>query len=112
MMHNLFIVWRQKLWGIFVARTTREVRQPMIYTWGQGSEPIDFQALGLEFSGFSAPAWSPDGQLVAFHAGGGAIEEGTGGMESTTVIYDPRDNSVDVLHRYFGNGQRGGPENA
>jgi hypothetical protein len=84
----------------------------MIYTWGQGSEPIDFQALGLEFSGFSAPAWSPDGQLVAFHAGGGAIEEGTGGMESTTVIYDPRDNSVDVLHRYFGHGQRGGPENA
>ena len=33
-------------------------------------------------------------------------------MESATVIYDPRDNSVDVLHRYLGHGQRGGPENA
>jgi Tol biopolymer transport system component len=89
-----------------------EGSQPMIYTWGQGSEPIDFQSLGLEYSSFSAPAWSPDGQLVAFHAGGGAIEEGIGGRESATVIYDPRDNSVDVLHRYFSHGQRGGPENA
>jgi len=89
-----------------------EGSQPMIYTWGQGSEPIDFQALGLEYSSFSTPAWSPDGQLVAFHAGGGAREEATGAMESATVIYDPRDNSVEVLHRYFSHGQRGGPENA
>jgi Tol biopolymer transport system component len=87
-----------------------EGSQPVIYTWGEGAEPIDFQALGLEFSSFSAPAWSPDGQLVAFHAGGGAEEAGTGGRESATVIYDPRDNSAAVLHRYVSHGQRGGPE--
>jgi Tol biopolymer transport system component len=87
-----------------------EGRQPTIYTWGQGSEPIDIQALGLEYSSFSAPAWSPDGQLVAFHASDGAREEATGAVGSATVIYDPRDNSVDVLHRYFSHGQRVGPD--
>jgi len=87
-----------------------EGRQPMIYTWSQGSQPIDFQSMGLEYSSFSAPAWSRDGQLLAFHASNGATEEATGAVGSATLLYDPRDNSVNVLHRYFSHGQRGAPE--
>jgi Tol biopolymer transport system component len=86
--------------------------QPMIYTWGQGSELIDFQSLGLEYTSFSAPEWSPDGQLVAFHAGGGQVDNVSGGVKNATVIYDPAADSVKVFHEYFSHGQRGGPETA
>jgi Tol biopolymer transport system component len=87
-----------------------EGSQPMIYAWGQGSEPINFQALGLEYSSYSSPAWSPDGNSIAFHAAGGSINQLTGARGSATVIYSTISETVMVLHPNSQQGQRGGPE--
>ena len=87
-----------------------EGKQPVVYTWGQGSTTIDTEGLGLEFTSFSSPAWSPDGKKIAFHAAGGPQDETSGAYQSATVIIDLENNSANVLHEYFQMGQRGGPE--
>ena len=84
-------------------------KQPMIYTWGQGSQPIDIEGLGLDYTTFQAPAWSPDGKQIAFFAGGGG-DESSGGNQSATVIINLETNTAKILHQFVSFGQRVGPE--
>lgn len=84
--------------------------QPMIYTWGMGSVPIDMQALGLGFDSYSAPAWSPDSRQLAFHAAGGESDPTSGAVQNATVIVDLAANTAMVLHEYASYGRRAEPE--
>jgi Tol biopolymer transport system component len=84
--------------------------QPVIYTWGQGLVELDMESMGLTFTSFSFPTFSPDGSKVAFHASGGESNASDGSNPSATVIVDLQSNSAEVLHEYKSYGQRGGPE--
>jgi hypothetical protein len=84
--------------------------QPVIYTWGQGLAELDMESMGLNFTAFASPAFSPDGSRVAFHASGGESNANDGSNPSATVIVDLQANSAEVLHEYRSYGQRGGPE--
>jgi Tol biopolymer transport system component len=82
-------------------------RDPAIYTWGAGSELIDLAAFGLEYESYASPAWSPDGQKLAFHASGGQVD---GGVEMAVVILDLEAGTAEVIDEYISFGQRVGPD--
>ena len=84
--------------------------QPVIYTWGAGMEELDMESLGLTFTSYASPAWSPDGSLLAFHAAGGESSANDGSNPSATVVIDLETSTAEVLHEYKSYGQRGGPE--
>lgn len=82
-------------------------RDPAIYTWGAGSELIDMAAFGLDYQSYASPAWSPDGEKLAFHAIGGLAD---GGTRWAVVILDLAAGTAVVIDEYLSFGQRVGPE--
>lgn len=81
--------------------------QPAIYTWDTGSEPINMAEFGLDYSSYSAPAWSSDGTKLAFHATGQLQDAG---VLSAVIVLDPDAGTAEVLDEYISFGQRVGPE--
>lgn len=71
---------------------------PWLYHWDHGSEPIDLTAYTINAEKFGAPAWSPEGNQLAYVVIGGL------GFESATqvavVIFDLQVQTARLLHPY------------
>ncbi len=82
-------------------------RQPAIYIWDTGSEPINMAEFGLDYSSYSSPAWSSDGTKLALHAAG---QPQDGGVQSAVIVLNLDAGTAEVLDEYLSFGQRVGPE--
>jgi len=69
----------------------------VLYEWGRGAAPLDGAAFGLDFAKAAIPAWSPDGQRLAWRLHGPLPNsDGWGGV----TILDLAAGSGQVLHQY------------
>lgn len=82
--------------------------QPIMYIWEEGISRLNMAGYGLNYETYRAPAWSPDGNTVAFYATRPASDGGP--TEAAIVLVDLASGQVRELHPHRTVGQRGGPE--
>lgn len=73
---------------------------PWLYHWDSGPAPIDLTAYTINASSFYAPAWSPDGNQLAYMVVGGLGFEFESTIQSALVIFDLQAQTDRLLHPY------------
>ena len=81
---------------------------PVIYLWGEGISTLDMSSYGINYQNYSAPAWSPDGKTVAFHAI--RNPESGGPSEAAIVLINLENGQAREFHPYQSAGKRGPAE--
>ena len=82
--------------------------KPVLYRWNEGIFPLDLTSYGVDYTNFSAPAWSPDGKTIAFHAT--RTPEDGGPTEAAFVLVNLETGQTHELHPHHSIGQRGPAE--
>lgn len=67
-----------------------------IYRWGSGVEPFDPTMYGVPASKILVPAWSPDGQSLAWLVAGDL--EGDGGYKTGLAVFDLAAKTGTLMH--------------
>jgi len=77
-----------------------------LYHWLEGPEPLDLDSFGLEnIVRIGGPAWSPDGQLLAWTAA--VANQGVDPWLIALVVLDPNSGTGQFLHPYQNMGRGG-----
>jgi Tol biopolymer transport system component len=79
-----------------------------LYTWGAGVSEFNPRQYSPDLPAdvfISSPSWSPNGKKISWHLSGSFSEQ----FHSTFGVFDLEENTVQLTHRYTGNGYGGYP---